>query len=161
MRTGGFAVEGNTTNGNTFARKTLGSTYLNAYARLGFELKSQVSQVNLLRLRDAAGNSIGYVYVSTGGKLGFHNDALNTNTLSATSVGAGWHALELHLGIDGTTGTVEVWLDNIRIADLSNVGTVNLGTAAVGQFQIGETQTARTYDVVFDDAAFGSDRLGP
>jgi chitodextrinase len=161
VRTGGFAAEGNTTNGNTFARKTLGATYSNAYARLGFELKSQVSQVNLLRLRDAAGISIGYLYVSTGGKLGFHNDTLNTNTLSATSVGAGWHALEFHLGISGTAGTVEVWLDNVRIADLSNVGTANVGTSAVGQFQIGETQTARTYDVVFDDAAFGSDRLGP
>ena len=86
---------------------------------------------------------------------------LNPNTVSATSVVAGWHALELHLGINGTAGTVEVWLDNVRIADLSNVGAANLGTAAVGQFQIGETQTARTYDVVFDDAAFGTDRLGP
>jgi hypothetical protein len=161
IRTGGFAAEGNTTNGNTFARKTLGATYTNAYARLGFELKSQVSQVNLLRLRDAAGTSIGYLYVSTGGKLAFHNDTLNTNTVSATSVGSGWHALELHLGINGTAGTIEVWLDNVRIADLSNVGAANVGTAAVGQFQIGETQTARTYDVVFDDAAFGSDRLGP
>jgi ubiquinone biosynthesis protein Coq4/chitodextrinase len=160
-RTGGFAAEGNTTNGNTFARKTLGATYTNAYARLGFELKSQVSQVNLLRLRDAAGTSIGYLYVSTGGKLAFHNDTLNTNTVSTTSVGSGWHALELHLGINGTAGTVEVWLDNVRIADLSNVGTANVGTAPVGQFQIGEAQTARTYDVVFDDAAFGSDRLGP
>ena len=69
--------------------------------------------------------------------------------------------LELHLGINGAAGTVEVWLDNARIADLSNVGTVNLGTAPVGQFQIGDAQTARTYDVVFDDAAFGSARLGP
>jgi chitodextrinase/ubiquinone biosynthesis protein Coq4 len=161
VRTGAFAAEGNTTNGNTFARKTLGASYSNAYARLGFELKSQASQVNLLRLRDAAGNSIGYLYVSTAGKLSFHSDTLNTNTVSATSVGSGWHALEFHLGINGTAGTVEVWLDNVRIADLSNVGAANLGNAAVGQLQIGETQTARTYDVVFDDAAFGTDRLGP
>jgi hypothetical protein len=76
-------------------------------------------------------------------------------------VGSGWHAHELHLGIGGTSGTVEVWLDNTRIADLSNVGTVNVGSSAVGQFQIGETQTARTYDVVFDDAAFATGRLGP
>ena len=83
VRSGGFAAEGNTTTGNTFAKKTLGSTYADAYARVGFELKSQVSQVNLLRMRDAAGVSIGYVYVSTTGKLGFHNDTLNTNTVSA------------------------------------------------------------------------------
>jgi len=118
-------------------------------------MKSQASQVNLMRMRDAAGNSLGYVYLSAGAHLGFHNDALNTNTSSATTVGPGWHVLELHLGISGAADTVEVWLDNVRIADLSNVGTVNLGSAPVGQFQIGDAQAGLVYDVVFDDAAFG------
>src|SRR5205085_8101258 len=138
----------------------LGATYVDGYGRVAFEIKSQASQVNLLRLRDAAGNSLGYVYVSTGGALGFHNDALNTNTASATTVGAGWHVLELHLGTNGTAGTVEVWLDSTLVGDLSAVGTANVGAAPVGQFQIGDAQTARTYDVVFDDAAFGSARVG-
>ena len=30
-----------------------------------------------------------------------------------------------------------------------------------GAVQIGETQTAQTYDVVYDDAAFGTSRRGP
>ena len=42
VRTGGFAAEGNTTNGNTFARKTLSSTFADGYGRVAFELKSQV-----------------------------------------------------------------------------------------------------------------------
>jgi hypothetical protein len=37
----------------------------------------------------------------------------------------------------------------------------NLGTASISEFQIGEVQTGRTYDVVFDDAAFGTQRIGP
>ena len=119
VRTGGFAVEGNTTNGNTVARKTLSGTFADGYARVAFEIKSQSSQVNLLRMRDAAGNSLGYVYVSAGGHLGFHDDATATNTSSATAVGAGWHVLELHMGMNGAAGTVEVWLDGTRIADLS------------------------------------------
>src|SRR5438552_7161260 len=123
-------------------------------------MKSQSGQVNLLRLRDAAGNSLGYVYVSAGAQLGFHDDATLANTSSAATVGAGWHVLELHLGINGAAGTVEVWLDNTRIADLSAVGTANVGTAPVGQFQIGDAQTGLVYDVVFDDAAFGTARLG-
>ena len=45
------------------------------------------------------------------------------------------------------------------ISDLST--TVDTGTSPVGALQIGETQTGRTYDVVFDDAAFGTSRLGP
>ena len=160
VRTGGFAVEGNTANGNTVARKTLSSTFADGYGRVAFEMKSQSSQVNLLRMRDAAGNSLGYVYVSAGAHLGFHDDATATNTSSATAVGAGWHVLELHMGINGTAGTVEVWLDNTLVGDLSAVGTANVGTAPVGQFQIGDAQTGLVYDVVFDDAAFGSARLG-
>ena len=101
---------------------------------------SQVDQINLLRMRDAAGNSLGYVY-DTGGALGFHNDATGTNTVSATTVSPGWHALELHLGINGAASTVEVWLDNALITDLTIVGAVDLGTAPVGQFQIGDVQS--------------------
>lgn len=32
--------------------------------------------------------------------------------------------------------------------------------APAGAMQIGETQTGRSYDVVFDDAAFATDRMG-
>src|SRR5438445_7384075 len=44
VRSGGFAVEGNTANGNTVARKTLSSTFADGYARVAFEIKSQVAQ---------------------------------------------------------------------------------------------------------------------
>ena len=55
---------------------------------------------------------------------------------------------------------VELWLDNVRIADLS--GATTTVAAPVDGFQIGEAQgTNQIYDVVFDDAAFGTARLGP
>src|SRR2546430_13709092 len=59
---------------------------------------------NILRFRDASGNSIGYVYVDTTGLLGFHNDATGLNILSGVSPSPGWHALELHLKPDATGG---------------------------------------------------------
>ena len=111
VRSGGFAAEGNTTTGNVFAKKTLPATYADGYGRLAFEVKSQVSQVNLLRMRDAAGVSIGYVYVTAAGQLAFHNDTTAVNTVSSVSPGAGWHAVELHLNVNGAASTVEVWLD--------------------------------------------------
>ncbi len=159
VHSGGFAAEGNTTNGGQFAKKTLAATYGDAYARVDFEMKSQVSQMNLLRMRDGAGNSIGYVYLTAGGQLGFHDDATALNTISVTTPGAGWHALELHLGVNGVSSAVEVWLDGTLVADLS--GPATLGANPVGTLQIGETQSGQTYDVVFDDAAFGTSRLGP
>ena len=159
VRAGAFAAEGNTTTGNVFAKKTLSATYADGYGRVAFEVKSQVSQVNLLRMRDAAGVSIGYVYVTPTGQLAFHNDTTAVNTVSSVSPGAGWHAVELHVAVNGAASVVEVWLDGVAVPSLS--GSATLGTAPIGIFQIGETQAAQTYDVVFDDAAFSTSRLGP
>ena len=160
---GGYAVEGNTTAAGPYAKKTLASTYPDGYARVWFQVTSQTSQVNLLRMRDATGASIGYAYIETTGQLGFHNDAIGasgTNYLSATVPSPGWHALELHVLTGGSSGMVELRLDNIRIADLS--GATTTWSLPVGAFQIGEAQgTNQVYDVVFDDAAFGTARLGP
>lgn len=159
---GTYAVEGSTTNGGTYAKLTLPGTYADAYARVWFDVLSQQDQVNLLRLRDAAGSSLGYVYVETTGQLGFHDDAANTNTLSSTVPGPGWHALELHLQVGATAGALgvaQIWLDGVLVDDLSSTA-VDVGSAPVGGMQIGETQTGRTYDVAFDDVAFGTSRLG-
>ena len=45
VRTGTYAAAATTTNGNTYARKTLDATYSDAYARLGFQILSQANQV--------------------------------------------------------------------------------------------------------------------
>ncbi len=158
VRSGSYAAEGNTAVGSTYAKKTLPSTYTNAYARLGFKIKSAANQVNLLRMRDSAGVSIGYAFVTLTGYLGFHNDATGISTTSTTTVGAGWHALELHIGVNGTASTIEVWLDGVPISVLSN-STSTVTATAVGQLQIGETGTG-TWDAVFDDVAFGTSRIG-
>ena len=86
VRTGSFAAQGNTTTGNTYAKKTLPSSYTEAYARIYFNIVSMASQVNLLRLRTASDVSIGYLFVSTSGKLSLRSDAAAATTTSATSV---------------------------------------------------------------------------
>jgi hypothetical protein len=159
LHSGAFAAQGNTTNGATYAKKTLPSTYNDAFARVWFNRLSGPDQVNLLRFRTSAGTSLGYLYLSTTGQLGFRNDTAATSTLSATIPDAGWHSLELHVTVNGTASTVQVWLDGAVIGDLGSTS-ANLGTVAVGQLQIGEVQTGRTYNVAFDDAAFGTTRLG-
>ncbi|HYS42279.1 MAG TPA: hypothetical protein VEO01_42195, partial [Pseudonocardiaceae bacterium] len=161
VNSGAEAVEGNTTNGGTYAKKTLRATYSDAYARVWFNVLEQPSQVNLLRLRDASGSiTLGYVYIDATGQLGYHNEALNTNTPSDLAPSPGWHALELHLKVDPSVGAVEIWLDNKLVADLSKTS-LNTGSVPVGGMQIGEVQSGLTYDVLFDDAAFGTSRLGP
>jgi fibronectin type 3 domain-containing protein len=158
--TGTHAVEGNTIAGGTYAKKTLPGTYPDAYARVWFDVVAQSSQVNLLRLRDASGQSLGYVYIEDTGQLGYHNDALGTNALSDVSPSPGWHVIEVRLSVDSTAGVVQLWLDNSPVSDLSSQS-INTGSAPVAALQIGEVQTGLTYDVAFDDVAFGTSRLGP
>lgn len=159
--TGSFAAQANTTVGATYAKKTLPSTYTDGYSRVFFNLQSASTQVNLLRHRTTADVSIAYLFVNTSDALGIHNDTTGTTVTSSTVVspGSGWHELELHTQINGASGLLEVWLDGVLISALSS--TTNLGTAAVGRLQIGDAQTGRTYNVIYDDAAFGTQRLGP
>ena len=161
-QSGSFAALASTTNGNTYAKVTLPGTYSDAYARTWVNLLSTASQVNLLRMRTAADSSIGYLYVTPSGNLGFHNDATATNTTSATQIlpGSGWHALELHLLVNDTSSTIEVWLDGSPVTDLTTTA-ASLGTTPVGRLQIGDVQTARTYTVAYDQVAFDTARIGP
>ena len=157
---GTWAARGTTAAAGPYARKTLPSTYTDGYARAWFLVQSQTSALNLLRLRDAAGASIGYAYLTPSGQLSFHNDATTINTVSSTVAGPGWHALELHILTGGAGGAIGVWLDNVQVASLTQ--TVTTSANQIGQLQVGETQaTGQVYDVVFDDVAFGTARLGP
>ncbi len=159
--TGTWAAQGNTTNGATYAKKTLSTTYTDGYFRIYFYLApGYTSQVNVLRYRTAADGSLGYLFVTTAGKLALRNDVGAVTTTSATSVASGaWHALELHLTTNGSASSTEVWLDDTRVTDLSLTGQ-NWGTTPIGRIQIGEVQTGRTYNVTFDDVAFDPARVG-
>jgi hypothetical protein len=159
VHSGTYAAQGNTTNGNTYAKKTLSTTYTEGYGRIYFNLVSFASQVNLFRYRTSADASITYLFVNTSGKLGLRNDVAATTITSTTSVGNGWHALEFHVVINGASSTTEVWLDGIKVNDLSI--TTNFGTTPVGRLQIGEVMSGRTYNVLFDDVVFDSQQIGP
>ena len=135
------------------------STYTKGYARIYFNLVSYTSQVNLLRYRTATDGSMTYLFVNTAGMLGLRNDVGATTVTSSTTVGSGWHALEYHAVVNGATSTTEVWLDGIRVNDLSI--TTNLGTSAINRLQIGEVNSGRTYNVIFDDVVFDTQYIGP
>jgi len=158
MHTGSFAVQANTTVGATYAKKLLPSTYSDGYGRIYFSLLSYSSQVNLLRFRTAADVSQIYLSVTKSGKLALRNDIGATTLTSATDVGSGWHALELHATINGASSTTEVWLDGVKVTDLSV--TTNLGTTPIGKLQIGEVQGGRTYNLILDDVVFDIKQIG-
>jgi chitodextrinase len=123
-------------------------------------VKSSGTQSSLIRLRDSAGTSVAYVFLSANGRIGFRNDVgVGSSSTSSTAPGAGWHALEVHLGVAGASSVVQVWLDGVLVGGLPT--TTDLGAAApIGQLQAGDSVSGSN-DLVYDDAAFGTARLGP
>ena len=146
-----------------FARKTLATPSADTYTRVAFFVNSWGTQAALIRLRDASAVSIGNVYLSNIGHVGFHVDvAGSTNTqgiTTSTTAGPGWHALELHLAVNGASSALEVWLDGALVSGLpANVDLVASGPVAI--FQIGDS-AANSNDILYDDAAYGTSRFGP
>ncbi len=152
---GSYAVDASSDSSNTtgtYAKKTLAGTYTDVYLRAYVNVQSiGNNQINMLRLRTASGTSLGYLYLTSNGILGLRNDTIGINTLSSsvTLPGSGWHMLELHLVVNGSSSTTQVWLDGTLVPQLSLTG--NWGTSPVGQIQIGDTLTGRIYDIVYDD----------
>lgn len=164
VRTGTHAALASSGTAANYAKRTLPSTYADGYTRTAFDLVSPSGQVNLLRVRSSDGTSIGYVYVSAAGMLGFHNDTLGTSTVSTVNLtNNSWHMLEMHVRADSTVGTptgaVQIWLDGTLVAGMSN-SAIDIGAAPIGQMQIGDAQVGKAVGVAFDDAAFGTTRLG-
>jgi hypothetical protein len=155
---GNFAAQGNTTIGATYAKKTLPTSYSEGYARIYFNIASMSSQVNLLRYRTATDVSMTYLFVNTSGKLSLRNDIAAITIASTTPVSSGWHALEFHVLSNGASSITEVWLDGVRINDLSV--TTDLGTNLIGKVQIGEVQGGRIYNLLFDDVIFDTQAIG-
>jgi hypothetical protein len=159
VHSGGFAAEANTTSAALYARKTLPSTYGDSYYRVYFNRVSAASQVNLLRIRMASGASIGALFVAASGTLGLRNDVAAVTYNSVTTIGAGWHSLELHATINGASSTTQVWLDGVQVDDLSL--TTNFGSTPVAAIQLGDSSGSKTYDVAYDDVVFDVKPIGP
>jgi parallel beta-helix repeat protein len=159
---GGWAAQGTTTDGRTYAKKQLATTYTEGYLRSYVYLAAgYTSQVGVLRYRTATDVSLGYLFVTTTGRLALRNDIGAITTTSSTTLSSGsWHSLELRLVVNGTSSSTEVWLDGVSIGDLS-LSNQNWGTTPIGKIQIGEVQSGRTYSVAFDDVAFDTQPVGP
>jgi glucose/arabinose dehydrogenase/chitodextrinase len=151
-----FSARGRSTGQVTYAIKQLATARSEVYYRLWFKINDQGgSSTRFARLRTGSGSSgasiIGF-YVSSAGKLGYTNYVASSTSPSTMPVSLFlWHELQVRVRINGAASEVEVWLDGVRVGDLSK--TDNLGTASIGRVQIGDSSTGRTYDVLYDDVA--------
>jgi hypothetical protein len=161
VRSGTYAAEAGSSSGAaSYARKTLPSVRSNLYYRVYFRAsRIPSSTATIMGDRTAGGGSVARLYMDTQGRLALRNDVGGTSTVGPT-VGAGaWHSLEMHVTVNGTASTVEVWLDGNRVQAFTTT-TANLGTTGVGAVQIGENQTGRNFDFAIDDVVVQGGRIG-
>jgi Calcineurin-like phosphoesterase len=143
--------------GTAVAYKRLDVTQSSLYYRVRFKLASQgANNVNLLGVRTDSATGTGTLLASfyinnVNHRLGYKNKAGATFTsLQAVANDSGWHELQIHVVINGTASSTEVWYDGNAVTDLNRTNE-DLGTAPIGRLQLGETSTGRTFDVYFDD----------
>jgi hypothetical protein len=157
VHTGTYAAEASSTGPGIFARVSLASSS-NLYGRAYFNVKSLPSStVSIIGFRSSTSASIARLYVDSQGRLGLRNDVAGTSKTISTSLSASWHNVELHVIVNDTSSTIEVWLDGTLVSPQTNV---SLGTTLIGQVQIGENQAGRSYDVAIDDVVVQTARIG-
>jgi chitodextrinase len=160
---GSWAAEATATGGaGASAFKNLAQGETSLYYVTRFNVLSQTTNVNLLRFRNntVGANAMATLFVSSTGKLGLRNDVTGVATTSTTTVSRNaWHTAQVHLTINGTSSSTEVWLDGNAVADLTLAG-INLGTNPIGRLELGDPTTARTFDVALDEVAYDRDFIG-
>jgi hypothetical protein len=162
---GEYAARGTSTTGTpAYAYKQLSQTYTELYYRLWFQIISQgANQVVLQRFRTTTNAPILAAFVGQNGTLNLRNEITNANVMSPVAVTQGvWHQLQVRVKIDESTGIAgesEVWLNGVRIDELSI--TQDLGTNLVGAIQLGESSSLRTYDIALDRVAVDTEFIDP
>jgi hypothetical protein len=148
---GNYSAEGIAASSPAYAYKQLAPTRTSLYYSTRFDILSQGStSAYLLRFRTATKGAIAALYVSSSGKLGLRNDVTGVSTTSSTAVSRNsWHTLEIFGSINGTSGSISVWLDGSPVGQLT--GTQSLGTNPIGYLQLGDTSTTANSTLVYDD----------
>jgi fibronectin type 3 domain-containing protein len=141
-----------------YAYESMSPALANVYLDVHVNLRSASTSVNVLRLRTSTGSGVASVKVNAKSKLAVKNDVSGATTTSATTFSKGvWHELQVHALVSGTSSAIEVWLDGLRVDDVS--GSTSLATTPVGEAQIG-SNASTTMDVAFDDVIVDTAFIG-
>ncbi len=133
-----------------YASKSLATTSSDVTFTTRVNVLSHSGTAMLIRLRSATGAGIASLRINSTGRIQRRNEVVGSTLTSATVLSRSvWHELRLRAVVAQATPFLEVWLDGVRLVDVS--GPTALGTAPVGQVQVGNS-TKATMDVVFDDA---------
>jgi Tol biopolymer transport system component len=158
VSSGTYAARATATGTPAFAYKTFATSQSELYYRLRFNVQSRAAKsVYLLRLR-SANNAIMGLYLGPTGLLCYRNLFAAGNTCGAVRPSqAAWHTALVHVIVNGSTSTVEVWLDGTELVGATD----DLGAAGVSGIELGDRASGKTFDVAFDDVVVGTNPLSP
>ena len=159
VHSGSVAARATSTSGTPrYAYKQLTEDRADVYYRIWFQIVRPGDTVNLLKLRTATGKALAAVYASAQGRLGLKNEVTATTIATGGTLRTGtWHSVELHASVNGSSGSLEAWLDGVRVSSTQQ----NLGTTPIRRLQLGENLSDRMFDVAFDDVAADIVPLSP
>ena len=158
---GARAGRATTTSAAAYAFTNLSPSQANVYFKTQIHVVSTNGTTPVLRLRQSgAGTNIVSLNVNKNGALVRKNHVTaGQDATSATKLATGgWHELQMHALINGTSSVFEVWLDGTRVNDIS--GTVSFGTNLIGRAQLASNQTSAGYDIAYDDVVIDTAFIG-
>jgi len=149
------ALGTSTANGGRSAYRTLSPRLNDVWVTMQVKILSQgTTNLDLFKLKNGSA-SLYSLSVTSAQRIISRNSATNISHKSATAISKGaWHQLRVHVTINGASGAVEVWLDGVRLNDVSL--SENLGTTGTDRFQLGDANSSRTFSVAFDDVSLTS-----
>jgi hypothetical protein len=159
VSSGTHAARATTTGSPAFAYKTFATSNGQLYYRLRFNVQSQAAtSMYLLRMRAAPNSPIIGLYIGSTGILCYRNEHALTNSCSSVKPTQGaWHTALVHVVVNGSASTVEVWLDGSKLISKPD----DLGTAGVGRIELGDSTSGKTFDVALDDVVVDTNALTP
>jgi hypothetical protein len=137
-----------------FARTQLLGAPPEVYARLRFRVLTQGEHtLYLVRVSDETGGHLAGVYRSAAGRLAVRDQETEQSATSEVDIALDrWYELVLRARA-GSQGGLEVWLDGVRLGDISDQWPLS-GTS-LGSIQVGDDVSERTFQLLVDDVAAG------
>ena len=163
--TGGWAAHAASTGQAAYAFEELPVSEPEFFYRLRFKVLNRgTGTVSLMKFRDGAGAPLMRLFLSPTGKLATRNDVSGGTTTSTTSIATGrWYTAQMRLRAGDAASAAEVWLDGVRIDDLSKPEA--LGSMPIARIDLGDDGIGKTYEVIYDDVtadrAFIADTIPP
>ncbi len=159
---GAYAARASSSGSSTsYASESLSTPQSDLHFNLWFKVLSQGNtSAYLQRFRTSTNGAIVGMFVSSSGKLAYHDDAASSTTTSTIVVSQNiWHQLQTYLKINGTSSQIEAWYDGTKVNALSK--TDNFGTDPIGRIYIGDNQPSHIYNIAFDEIGINTGFIEP